>query len=235
MAVECLTRGPLGTNLERADILFEYVRRKGVEETVDRACITGAFAAAASGGAIAAGLRVHMNVHAVTVERSADFPAFVAGLAGRWQVPLSQVTMELIEHGLASRGAGFLPALRRLQELGVAIALDDIGCGMSSFAMVLDCRAAFYKLDCYLVRGVRGDRGRQAIIAALSTLARDFGARLVAEGVEEEQDLTALLALGVDLIQGHMFSEAVAPELLSGRLRCRTVAPAHCLPAGKGA
>ncbi|HEY0789177.1 MAG TPA: hypothetical protein VGE86_11065, partial [Thermoanaerobaculia bacterium] len=60
-AVECLARGPAGTNLERANVLFEYVRRKKEETAVDRACILAGLAVASS---IPDAIDIDINVHA---------------------------------------------------------------------------------------------------------------------------------------------------------------------------
>jgi len=71
--LECLTRGPRDTNAARADVMFEYVRRKRVEPIVDRACITAAFAAAST---LPGAPRLSVNVHASTLGRDTDFLLF---------------------------------------------------------------------------------------------------------------------------------------------------------------
>src|SRR5262249_34161739 len=69
-AVECLMRGPSDTNIESADILFEYARRKRAESVVDRACISAALKAAAQLQTVP---RFFLNIHASTLGRDDDF------------------------------------------------------------------------------------------------------------------------------------------------------------------
>ena len=64
-ALECLVRGPRGTNLETADVLFEYIRQKREESRVDRACVTAIFTAAR---ALPTTVKLNVNVHAATSE-----------------------------------------------------------------------------------------------------------------------------------------------------------------------
>jgi EAL domain-containing protein (putative c-di-GMP-specific phosphodiesterase class I) len=69
-------------------------------------------------------------------------------------------------------------------------------------------------LDRYVVSGLHQSFHRQAVTRSLSVLAREVGAKVVAKGVEDRQDLMALRDLGVGLAQGHLFSPPVTPELL---------------------
>jgi EAL domain-containing protein (putative c-di-GMP-specific phosphodiesterase class I) len=76
---------------------------------------------------------------------------------------------------------------------------------------ILELRPAFAKLDVSLVRGIDGDDLRQAMAAGIQYYALRTGCRLVAEGVETEQEANALRDLGVDLAQGYLFGR---PERL---------------------
>src|ERR1700686_3957395 len=70
-ALEALTRGPAGTNVHRADVLFEYARRKGAEGDLDHLCIELALREVAT---LPTQPVVSLNVHASTLERYDDFP-----------------------------------------------------------------------------------------------------------------------------------------------------------------
>src|SRR5262249_2233550 len=77
---ECLMRGPSDTNIEPADILFEYARRKRAESAVDRACIAVALKAAQQLDTVP---RFFLNVHASTLGRDADFVRFYRRFGSR--------------------------------------------------------------------------------------------------------------------------------------------------------
>jgi EAL domain-containing protein (putative c-di-GMP-specific phosphodiesterase class I) len=77
---------------------------------------------------------------------------------------------------------------------------------------ILELRPSFAKLDISLVRGIDRDDLRQAMAAEIQYYALRTGCRLIAEGVETEEEANTLLALGVDLAQRYLFGK---PERLS--------------------
>ena len=209
--VECLSRGPRGTNFESAEVLFEYVRLKREESLVDRACIAAAFRGASG---LPAALRLGVNVHASTLGRDHGFIAFLQTTAAATGIALPRITIEIVEHAPPWDNISFQSSLQELRQLGMAIALDDVGLGLSNFKMLLDVRPDFLKLDRYFVDGCANDRHRRAVITALRQLARDFNAEIVAEGVESIEDSVALQDLGISLMQGFYYAEPLAAEAM---------------------
>jgi EAL domain-containing protein (putative c-di-GMP-specific phosphodiesterase class I) len=197
-AAECLTRGPRGTNVEDALVLFEYVRRKREEGSVDRACVTGGLEA---GRCLAGAPILSLNVHAVT--------HFLDQEADRCEIELDRLTIELVGSPPNWSHPGITSALEGLRHRGVRIALDDVGLGTANCHAILECRPDFFKLDRYFVHGVHNDFARQAVVEAVTMLAADLEAQVVAEGLEEPADLEFLRGLGIRLAQGHLFSPAV--------------------------
>ena len=78
--------------------------------------------------------------------------------------------------------------------------------------MILDVRPDIYKLDRYLVSGAWNDRYRQVILDSLARMVRRLEARAVAEGVETSEELEAVRAAGIDLVQGFYFSRPLTYE-----------------------
>ncbi len=210
--VECLMRGPKGTNLERADILFDYVRRKREESLVDRACVRTAFAALQELPALA---RVSVNVHASTLGRDGRFVAYLTETASAHGIALDRLTVEIVEHAPPWDGYRFQFALEELRECGVGIALDDVGLGYSNFRMILDSRPDYLKVDRYFPAGCHRDPLRRGVLESIQTLATHFGSRVVAEGVEELADLRTVTATGIELVQGWCFCPAVPASVLA--------------------
>jgi EAL domain-containing protein (putative c-di-GMP-specific phosphodiesterase class I)/DNA-binding response OmpR family regulator len=137
--------------------------------------------------------------------------ALAAGelLKGRLNGNQRQIVLELTEHVPIS---DYLPLRQAIDRLGkVQIAVDDAGAGYASLRHILELRPAFAKLDISLVRGIDGDELRQAMAAGMQYYALRSGCRLVAEGVETDEEARVLLELGVDLAQGYLFGR---PERL---------------------
>jgi EAL domain-containing protein (putative c-di-GMP-specific phosphodiesterase class I) len=217
-SVESLVRGPKGSNLEPAEILFDYVRRKRQQVVMDRACVAAACAAAAS---LPASLDFSINVHAATLSRDPEFLMFLLDTAQGHALEPSRIMVEIVEHAPEWAGPGLAEALDALRHIGVRIALDDVGLGQSNFRMILDCRPDVFKIDSYFVKGCHADFYRQAVLESVAMLASRFGSRVVAEGVECREDVDTLARLGITFFQGHFFSPALAsPQLAdSGLLR----------------
>ncbi len=202
-AVESLIRGPHGTNAEQPAVLFEYVRRKRAEAVVDRACVGAVLAEASQ---IVGIPRLSLNVHASTLGRDAGFPTFVLERARAVGIDPRRLIVEIVEHSPPLDVPSFRGALGALREAGVAIALDDVGLGQSNYKMILDVRPDIYKLDRYLVNNAWNDPYRQVILDSLARMVRRLEARAVAEGVETPQELVAVEAAGIDLVQGFYYS-----------------------------
>lgn len=225
-ALECLTRGPRGTNMESAGILFEYVRRKREETLVDRSCIAVALSCARE---FPADLNLCVNVHASTLSRDRDFVGFLIEKAEMNGINPSRLIMEIVEHAPPWDIPTFNQALNELREAGVRIALDDIGLGNSNYRMLLDCLPEYFKIDRYLVSGSHTDYYRRAVLQSIVELATKFGSHVVAEGVETQADFDSVRTLGVELVQGYflcreMNSERIMESAMSGKMVLPSVA-----------
>jgi EAL domain-containing protein (putative c-di-GMP-specific phosphodiesterase class I) len=201
---ECLSRGPRGTNFESPDVLFDYVRLKRQEIVIDRACIAAALRNLPH---LDNGVQISINVHASTLGRDPSFTEFLANTCRDTRVAPAHVTVEIVEHAPPWDNEAFQRALASLRQLGASIALDDVGLGQSNFKMLLDASPEFLKLDRYFVDGCSNDPKRRAVISSIEELARRFGARVIAEGVETEADLATVRGIGVSLVQGFLFSK----------------------------
>jgi EAL domain-containing protein (putative c-di-GMP-specific phosphodiesterase class I) len=211
--VEALMRGPKGTRLEQADILFDYVRRKGQERAVDRACVAASLAAARP---FPRGVRLNINVHASTLGADRGFVSYLADTAEAAAIDRGWLTVEIVEHEPFWDGAVFHGSLSALRDLGIGIALDDVGCGQSNYRMVVECRPDQFKIDRFFVHGAGHDRYRSVVLQSIHALAENLGGRAVAEGVEDANDLETVTRVGIRLAQGHFFSPALAVAEAAG-------------------
>ena len=114
-----------------------------------------------------------------------------------------QLVLELTEHVPIDDYAALRDALGTLGD--VRLAVDDAGAGYASLRHILELRPTFTKLDISLVRGIETDDLRQALVAGLEYFALRSGCRLIAEGVESEDEASVLRRLGVEFAQGYLF------------------------------
>jgi len=210
-SVEALVRGPQGTHFERADILFDYVRRKKAEAVVDQRCIA-AICDAAEG--LPSGVRINVNVHASTLGQNCGFADFFRRQVQKHLLALDRITVELVEHAPSCNIPELMNNLNRLREWGVRIALDDVGTGQSNYRMMLDCHPDYFKLDAYFVRDLTTDPKRCAVVESVVALANALDSSVVAEGVPSNEDLSHLEAIGVELAQANLLCPALTVKQL---------------------
>jgi EAL domain-containing protein (putative c-di-GMP-specific phosphodiesterase class I) len=210
-SVEALIRGPQGTNFERADILFDYVRRKKAEAAMDRTCFATICKAAMS---LPPQFRINVNVHAVTLGQRPGFTDFFWDLAERCSLPLNRFTIEIVEHAPSCNVPSLMDTVTALRDSGVRIALDDVGLGQSNYRMMLDCQPEYFKLDAYFVRGLVHYPRRRAVVESVVTLAAAMQSSVVAEGVESTDDLIELNRIGVEFVQANLLCSPMRIEEL---------------------
>lgn len=125
-----------------------------------------------------------------------------------------QLVLEITEDVVVDHLDG-LDTLRALRALGVELSIDDFGTGQSSLGYVKQFdMVTTLKIDQRFVRDMRSGDADRAIIEAVLAMASALGMRVVAEGVEFEDQLRELQRLGVDLMQGYLFNSPVGAELI---------------------
>lgn len=125
----------------------------------------------------------------------------------------ARITFEMTESThLSDEVTPYLDALR---DIGCKLAIDDFGTGYSSLAMLVDLPLDCLKIDRSLVRDIgspqlRTARRARRLIRSVIGIAEDMGLQPVVEGVETAAQLATISALGVELVQGMMFSPPLA-------------------------
>lgn len=131
-----------------------------------------------------------------------------------------RVVLELTEHSGVENYAALEVALDDLRGLGVQLAVDDTGAGFASLQRIINLRPDVIKLDRALVTGIDTDPARRALAGALLTFAREMGATVVAEGIENARENTVLRRLGVRYGQGyHLGRPGPLPTADTGQMQ----------------
>jgi EAL domain-containing protein (putative c-di-GMP-specific phosphodiesterase class I) len=108
--------------------------------------------------------------------------------------------------------------LEELRDLGVKIAIDDFGTGYSSLGYLRDIPVDVLKIDRSFISGLAGNARQQELVSAVIQLGHTLGLRVVAEGIEDEDQLTALTAMGCRYAQGYHLGRPEAAAALITRL-----------------
>jgi EAL domain-containing protein (putative c-di-GMP-specific phosphodiesterase class I)/GAF domain-containing protein len=119
-------------------------------------------------------------------------------------IDANRIVIEITEHAHVDDYEALVDAVNRLRCRGARFAIDDAGAGYSSLRHVVRIQPDLIKLDTSLTRDIDGDAARRALARSLLLFADEIGATLIAEGVETPTELDALMALGVDNVQGYL-------------------------------
>jgi EAL domain-containing protein (putative c-di-GMP-specific phosphodiesterase class I) len=133
----------------------------------------------------------------------------------RRALPSSHLMLEVTESTAMRDVDVSLRILEKLNDMKVRISIDDFGTGYSSLLYLKRLPASELKIDRGFIRDVASNEEDAAIVSAIVALGRSLGLRVVAEGVETEQQLQYLTRIGCDVLQGYLLGRPVpSGELL---------------------
>lgn len=136
-------------------------------------------------------------------------------LIARWRgdgLSPDQLVFEITEQITHEQAIRIMPTVRRLRDQGYLFALDDVGTGAANLRLLADLEPEFIKMDISLTMGIGTSQRKKNLAGYLLELANKSSARLIAEGIETEDDLDALVEMGVELGQGYLLGRPQPPE-----------------------
>lgn len=140
-------------------------------------------------------------------------PYFLLDIVKQHDLTPAVVTLEVTESAIMHNVHKSLAVVSCIHELGFRLAVDDFGTGQSSLAQLRRLPVDELKIDKSFVTNIRGPRD-EAIVRATIDLAHQLELAVVAEGVETEETLERLIALGCEYAQGYHIGRPLAPEVL---------------------
>jgi EAL domain-containing protein (putative c-di-GMP-specific phosphodiesterase class I) len=123
-----------------------------------------------------------------------------------------QLVFEVTESITHEQALRILPSVRKLRDRGFLFALDDVGTGAANLRLLADLEPDYVKMDLNLTIGIAESTRKQALASYLLDLARRSQARLIAEGIETDEDLATLVGLGIEIGQGYLLGRPKPPE-----------------------
>jgi diguanylate cyclase (GGDEF)-like protein/PAS domain S-box-containing protein len=119
-------------------------------------------------------------------------------------LPPERLHLEITETALVDASPAAIKEVREVADMGVRIALDDFGTGYSSLSLLRDLPVSVVKIDRSFIKPIASDRSARAIVRSVIALCRELGVTTVGEGVETDEQITSLRALGATLAQGYL-------------------------------
>jgi len=147
--------------------------------------------------------RIFMNLHPQELVDATALSTRMEVL----QLWSERVVLEITERSEVGQNFSWEAALERVKAMGFQIAVDDLGSGYAALSMLAELQPHFMKVDMSIVRNVHEDDHKRRLVDLLCSFAEATGSEMVAEGVETEEEATALAEAGVDLLQGYLYGE----------------------------
>lgn len=199
---EALTR-PLGEHgFDSVEELFAFAESTDLLGEFERLCRATAIRSAAllEGRGL-----LFLNCSARAVEDPDWSGGQVDALLAENGMSPSDVVIEITERLAVTQIDAFSLALRAFKERGYRVAVDDMGAGYASLQSLASIEPEFLKFDVSLVRDIDRSSIKRSLLESLRSLADKIRARVIAEGIEREEERATLMALGVELGQGFLF------------------------------
>ena len=134
-------------------------------------------------------------------------------------LPGEHIVVEITESVMLDNNPNIAAQLAFYRQAGIGISIDDFGTGYSSLSYLKKFNANYLKIDQSFVRDLETDRNDRALSEAIILMSHKLGIKVVAEGIETEQQRLILRDAGCDYGQGYLFSRPVPAEALGELLR----------------
>jgi EAL domain-containing protein (putative c-di-GMP-specific phosphodiesterase class I)/CheY-like chemotaxis protein len=169
---------------------------------------------------------VAVNLSAVQL-RDQDVVELVRGILRQTGVRPQLLTLELTESALIENVKQHIAALQALRADGVKIEIDDFGTGYSSLSYLKQLPVDALKIDRSFTRSIHDNPVDEAIVGAIVAMAHSLQLRVVAEGIETDQQLNVIRRHGCDIAQGYLFSRPMPSDACGNYLADATERDAY--------
>ncbi|MEC8427631.1 MAG: EAL domain-containing protein, partial [Pseudomonadota bacterium] len=170
---------------------------------------------------LAAGLSmpVSVNVSAEQLQEKRFIEHLDQSLKKNSELPAQHLQLEILETTALDDIVSVSNLIQECHELGVSVALDDFGTGYSSLTYLKRLPASCLKIDRSFVQDINSDPESLALVRGIMGLARAFGKKAIAEGVESVEHGALLLKLGCDRVQGFAIARPMPASAVEQWLR----------------
>jgi EAL domain-containing protein (putative c-di-GMP-specific phosphodiesterase class I) len=155
---------------------------------------------------------INLSVHQL---RQPDLAERIAEALNRHGIKPELLTCEITESVAMEDAEGTMRIFKGLADVGVHLSIDDFGTGYCNFAILRKLPASELKIDRSFVLDLESSADARAVVDAVVKLAQALGRKVVAEGVETEEQHQILRSLGCDELQGYLFAKPMSAKALA--------------------
>lgn len=157
--------------------------------------------------------KISINLSARDLERP-DLGDLLQQHMATHNIKAEYIDLEITESSVIHDMQEAIEKISSLRDLGFTISIDDFGAGYSSLGYITQIPLDYLKVDKSLIDHVTDDQRSSAVVQAIVAMAKGLGVKVIAEGVEENEQLRHLQSLECDQVQGYIFSKPLPGEQL---------------------
>lgn len=200
VAFEALIRGPTG------ELAMDFL--KGVStEDVHRFDLESKAHAIQRASQLGIRSRLAVNLLPKSLTNAPEAVSFLIEQIRTYGIKPEQLIVELTEEEAIANPLLFQNMVRQLRASGIQIAIDDFGAGYAGLSLLAEFQPDILKIDKKIIQGVAANGPRQAIVRAIVEFCICLGIRVIAEGIENQEDWQWLESAGVHWFQGNLYAE----------------------------
>lgn len=156
-------------------------------------------------------LTVSVNMSAIHIQDD-SFVEDVKRALEETGFPAKNLELEITETSFIERMDEVVEKIKTIRDMGICVALDDFGTGFASLSYLMNLPVNMLKIDKSFVDNILVDERGASFVVAIITMGHQLGFEVIAEGVEEEQQVEVLRDRGCDLIQGYVWGKPMPIE-----------------------
>lgn len=207
---EALTRGPENSPLKNPEKLFSAAQTYNRLWDLECMCRSKAIEKAHT---IHRDKFLFLNVDPYIFKDEKYKRGFTKEFLAKYNMSPESIIFEITERTCIKDYKSFRIALDNYLEEGYKIAIDDTGAGYSGLKMLFETKPNYIKIDMDLIRDIHKDLFKQHLISGLVSLSNNTNMKLIAEGIEIEEELLKLIEIGVHAAQGYFLQRPAASLL----------------------
>lgn len=220
---EALTRGPENSFFYSPVNLFSFATKEKLVYQLDRIARESAVKSFPNGS----DKKLFLNIDPQIVNSGSFSAGFTKKLASDYNIKPHNIVFELTEREHIKDFSVFIKALEHYRSQGYLIAIDDAGAGYSSLQSIAELKPDYIKIDMSLTRDIHKNSIKQSLLETFMTLSQKINSTLIAEGIENEDELNELIKIGIPYGQGYYLVRPDASPKSPKETICEKIRDSH--------
>lgn len=219
MGWEALLRGPEGSNFHHPDQIFRIAEASDCLAEIE---IMGHRAAVSKVGYLGSDRRLFLKAHPHVIHNTQFVGSGFVDYLSIFNMTPQNIVFEITERQYVDNYKRLIQKINSLRSHGFSIAVDDVGSGYAGLQAIGEIRPDYLKIDMSLVQNIHRDRVKMAVLEMLVAFTEKIGGGIIAEGVESDKELYAIMKMNIHFGQGYFIGkQSPVPEISGNAAICR--------------